>query len=441
MGFKSALRIAAEAAVCSSVLASGAFAAQVLDQSAAVVNNDIILQSELNEATARVISNAARQKVQLNEIDARKAAMEHLITTSLVNQLAKARGITMTDMQADDALNKMAAKSGSSREQILNSFAPGQSDARKLEAFKSEMLVEQMRRESIGSRVHISDSEIDSLAKQLKQRGSIEPRYHIGQVVIPLSSAPTEAEYNRAQAQAREAAAALKGGTPLAAVAARYGSGSQNGDLGYVPEMRVPLPFVPALIKAKPGDVIGPIRSPVGLHFIKLFDVSHDAVEPIKTYDSAHILLKTSVILSDDKAKEELLDLRSQIERGEISFANAARKYSEDQGTASKGGDLGYQDPGIFDPGFAQALVELKPGQISDPVRSSYGWHLILLKDVKTDASSDEAYRSRARSILFERAFEEQAGLWERSLRDSAYVHITDPELLSAGVNLEHSAK
>lgn len=442
MKLKALLIAAIAPAVAAGWCAGTACAApQTLDSTAAVVNNDIILTSELDSATAMVIANAKRQNVQLDGLRARKAAMEHLITNSLVLQMAKDRGIELTDMQLDQAVNEMASRNRTTPDKILESMAPGQSRAAQRQAFKSEYLINEFRRSGVRSRISISDAEVESLAKQLKTRGSIEPKYHIGQIIIPLSTNPTEAEYNRAQADARAVRAEIKSGAPFASVAARYSAGntaSSASDLGYVPETQVPMPFVPALVKAKPGDLIGPIRSPVGLHFIQLFDVSRDAVQPIRTYDAAHILLKPSVILSDESARAQLLKIKSEIASGELTFAQAARQYSEDAGSASNGGELGYNVPGTYDPAFAAGMVALNPGQISDPVRSSFGWHLIYLKDVKTDTNSDAAYKARAREILYERAFREQAGLWEQQLRDSSYVHITDPELVSSGIDMEH---
>ena len=413
----------------------------VLDSTAAVDNNDIILESELNAAQQRIIANAGRQKIALDPLGARKAAMEHLITNTLVLQMAKERGIELTDMQLDQALADTAAKNNTTPEQLLNGMAAGMSPAAQRDVFRNEYMINEFRRSGVRSRISISDAEVNSLAQQLKKRGSIEPRYHLGQILIPLSANPTEAQYNQAQAQAQEVKKALNSGASFASVAARYSadaSASKGGDLGYVPETRVPMGFLPAVVKAKPGTLIGPMRSPIGLHFMKVFDVSNDAVEPITTYDAAHILLKTSIILSDDAARDQLLKIKQNILNGEYSFADAARKYSEDTGSAGKGGDLGYNVPGIFDPAFARAMVNLQKGQISDPIRSSFGWHIILLKDVKTDTGSDAAYKSRAREILFEREFQEQSGLWEQQLRDNAYIHITDPKLLEAGFNMEH---
>ncbi len=318
-------------ALVAALVFSAQLHAEVLDSTAAVVNNDIILESELDDATAQITANAAAKNVRLDPISARRSAMEHLITSSLVSQIAKQRGIEMTDMQLDQTLAEMAAKNHVPADKILSSFAPGQSVAKQREAFRREFLIDELRRQTIRSKINISDSEARSLAKQLKNQGSIEPRYHIGQIIIPMSPTPTEDEYNRAEAAAKAVKAELTRGEPFEAVFARYSTGSRQsgaGDLGYVPETQVPLPFVPGLVKAKPGDVIGPIRSPVGLHFIKLFDVSHESVQPVRTYDAAHILLKTSVILSDDAAKAELTRIKQDIQNGTTTFDKAARQYS-----------------------------------------------------------------------------------------------------------------
>ena len=267
------------------VAAAAHAAPVVLDRTAAVVNTDIILESELNAATKQVLTNASRQKVALDPIAARKAAMEHLITNTLVLQLAKERGVDLTDMQLDQALQETAAKNQTTPEKILNDVAPGASPAAQRESFRNEFMVNEFRRSGVRSRIVISDAEINSLAKQLKDRGSIEPRYHLGLIVIPLAANPTEAQYNQAQAQAAEVKKELKAGTSFASVAARFSadaSAANGGDLGYIPETRVPMAFLPAVVKAKSGDLIGPVRSPIGLHFMKLFDVSNDAVDPVK---------------------------------------------------------------------------------------------------------------------------------------------------------------
>ena len=141
------------------------------------------------------------------------------------------------------------------------------------------------------------------------------------------------------------------------------------------------------------------------MHIIKLFDVSHSAISPIKTYNASHILVKTSIIYSDEAAVAKLNDIAQQIKSGAITFEQAAKKYSEDPGSAIRGGNLGYAAAETYDPGFAQGLQSLRVGQLSEPIKSSYGWHLILLNDIKVDRDSLDAYKEKANSILFEREF------------------------------------
>ncbi|MGN0903443.1 MAG: peptidylprolyl isomerase, partial [Succinivibrio sp.] len=276
-----------------------------------------------------------------------------------------------------------------------------------------------------------------SMAKAIRDRGGHEPQYHLYQIVIPLSSSPTEQEYQRVQYESKKALAAARNGENMEEIAAAYSNGSMESDLGYIPESAVPLPFLPAIVAAKPGDVIGPFRSSIGMHILKVADVSDNAVTPIKTYNSAHILLKTSIIFSDEKAVAKLKSLKEDILNGRISFDEAAKAYSEDPGSAVNGGDLGYSTPDSYDPGFARGLVSLKPGQISDPVKSNFGWHLIFLKDVKVDRDSINAYKEKAHNIIFEREYSEAVASWERSLRETAYIHILDKKLLDAHVMLD----
>lgn len=431
------------AMLLSFVLCTGTGAAgaeeQTLDSAAAIVNNDIILVSELDEAQNEVARNFARRGLPVDSISTRKAALESLITRSLVLQLAENQGISLTDMQLDSAIAQTAAQNGVSEQELLAQAAPGMSPAQAREAFRNDLILSEVRRARVRSRINISDTEVDLLASNLRHAGSIEPQYHLAQIIVPLQGRNAA----RANQDMQEIRAQLREGADFNALAARYSVGSvaaQAGDLGYMPETQVPAPFLPALLKAKPGDVLGPFRSPFGIHLLKLYDISHDAVRPISLYDASHILLQTSIIFSDEAARAELAGLRAQIEDGTMSFAEAARRFSEDPGSAVNGGDLGYATPDRYDPLFARAMVALKPGQISEPIKSSFGWHLIYLKDVKIDRDSDEAYRQKARDLIYRRLYQEEAAAWERELRDSAYIHVLDQQLISANIDMDQDA-
>lgn len=412
---------------------------QSLDAAAAIVNNDIILESELDKAQSAVSQNLARRGHMVDSVSARKAALESLITRSLVLQLAQSQGIALTDMQIDAAIAQSAAQSGITPEELLARVAPGMPEAQAREEFRDDLILNEVRRARVRSRINISDTEVNLLAQNLRRVGSIEPQYHIAQIIVPIQGTDT-ARANRTVQEIRQQ---LREGADFNALAARYSVGSvaaQAGDLGYLPETQVPVPFLPALLKAKPGDVMGPFRSPFGIHLLKLYDISHDAVQPISMYDASHILLQTSIIFSDEAAKSELANIKAQIENGQLSFAEAARRFSEDPGSAINGGDLGYATPDRYDPLFARAMVSLKPGQISEPFKSSFGWHIIYLKDIRIDKDSDEAYRQKARDLIYRRLYQEEAVAWERELRDSAYIHVMDDTLKAANINMDQDA-
>lgn len=183
---------------------------QVLDSTAAVVNNGIILESELNAHTQKLLSQYAATGAKVDEITARRQALQSLITRELILQIAQTNGAEVTDMQLDSTLESAALRNNTSTDKILKSYGPNLTEAQAREKFKEDYLINEIRRSSVRQRIHISPVEINTLAKALKQRGSVEPMYHIAQVVIPLSSAPNEAEYNRVQSEARQALNAIK---------------------------------------------------------------------------------------------------------------------------------------------------------------------------------------------------------------------------------------
>lgn len=410
--------------------------AVTLDATAAVVNNDIILESELDQAQAAVERSFKQRGADIDPISARRAALEQLVTRSIALQQGKQYGLNLTDTQIDQALAQAASSSNTTVEGVLRNYG-NVSVAEARRQFADDLIINEVRNNQVRRRVRISDAEVSLLAKSLREIGNIEPSYHLAQIILPLDARASYGEVNRVSALANTIKREARNGADFNMLAAQYAQGStaaQGGDLGYVPESQVPVPFLPALLKASPGDVVGPFRSPFGLHLIKLFDVVNQAVEPITTYKASHILLTTSVIFSDQAAVSQLQALRSRILNGDISFAQAAKEFSEDTVSAAVGGELGYAPASRYDPAFARAMVALTPGTISEPIKSSYGWHLIYLEDRKIDKDSQEAYEQRARELIYRRLFQEESLAWERELRETAYVHVTDPTLVSAGV-------
>ena len=403
----------------------------VIDSTAAIVNSDIILTSELERTERDILRKFSGSR--MDAISARHAALEQLISKLLVMQLARRQGIAVTDLQLDRALEQAAARSGQPVSEMLARLSPGATEAAAREAFREELIFTEVRRNHVRSRIQIADTDVRLLARALREAGNVEPRYHLAQLIVPLSTTATVEELRRAQDTVAHIRSQLRQGADFNSMAARYTPGmlaAQGGDLGTMPESQVPIPFLPAILKASPGDVVGPFRTAYGMHLIKLLEVSHDAVPPVTLYHASHILLMTSIIFSDEAARAQLLRLRHAIGGGELDFAAAARRYSEDSASAGRGGDLGYAPADTYDPPFAQALTALRPGELSQPVRSSFGWHLILLHDARVDKDSEQAYENKARSLIYQRHYQEELLNFENELREMAYIRILDPQLL-----------
>lgn len=428
--------VAAIAAVSLSAACGIANAEEIiLDSSAAIVNSEMILQSELNHNQKLVEQNFKARGAKVDALNARRAALEQLVTRSIVLQEGR-KSFQLTDTQIDQQLRMAAARTNSSVQDLLKRYgAPDEATARQM--FTDDVIINEVRSSQVRRRIRIADTEIDLLAKTLREVGSIEPSYHLAQIILPLDARASFDEVNRVTRVANLVKGQARNGADFNLLAAQYAQGStasQGGDLGYIPESQVPVPFLPALLKAHNGDILGPFRSPYGLHLIKLYDVSTQSVEPITTYKASHILLKTSVVFSDEAAYKELQALRRSILNGHISFASAAKKYSEDTVSAMDGGNLGYAPANRYDPSFAQAMVGTPVGTISQPIKSSFGWHLIYVTDKKIDKDSDEAYRLRARELIYNRMFQQESLAWEREIRANAYVRVTDPTLVNAGL-------
>jgi len=414
-------------------LLSSVYAGEVkLDGTAAVVNSGIILESELNAATAQVQAGYRSSGASIDDITARRLALSELITRTLILQLAKNQGHDLNDMQIDSSLKQIAIRNNTTVDKVLQRYGLANGVAYAREKFKEDYLINQVRRATVRNLIHISEAEVETLAKSLQKRGAIEPSYHLAQVIVPLSSSPNEAEYRRAKANADAAIAAIRKGGNIEEIAAKYSNAGDRTDLGYVPETSVPLPFLPAIVAAKKGDVVGPFRSAIGFHIFKVYDISTSAIAPVTTYKASHILIKTSIVFSDEAAVAKLNSILNDINSGATTFAKAAREFSEDTNSAKDGGNMGYVSLDILDPEFAQELSVMKPGTISGPVKSSFGWHLIYLADKKTDNDSLDVYKQRARGIILERDYAEALKNWERSIRESAYIHINDSALREA---------
>ncbi|MDC9592130.1 peptidylprolyl isomerase SurA [Xenorhabdus sp. IM139775] len=407
-------------------------APQELNKVAAVVNNDVVLESDVNSLLQSVKLNAKHAGQQIPDEKAlRHQILERLITDDIILQMADRMQITIPDQALDSAITNIAAQNHLSLAQLKqNLTAEGINFDTYRNQIRKEMLIAEVRNNEVRRRVTILPQEVDSLANQISSQNSQDSELNISQILIPLPENPSQEQVEKAETTIQKILSELKNGVDFGKLALTYSGDSQalkGGNMGWSKLQELPSLFAAQLQSAQKGQVVGPIRSGVGFHILKVNDIRGGQTSiAVTEVNARHILLKTSPILNDDQARNELMQLREAISSGKISFEEAAKEHSEDPGSALRGGELGWNLPSAYDPAFRDALMKLQKGEISQPVHSSFGWHLIQLLDSRKVDRTDAAQKDRAYRLLFNRKFNEEAQSWMQELRASAYVKISD---------------
>lgn len=420
-------------AICISALFTFMSMAQPvsLDKVAVIVDQGVILESEIQDLVAEVKKNALAQGQELpSDRVLRTQAIERLIVKSLQMQMAERMGIQVSDPQLEETISNIAQQQGATVADLRSELQKeGISYDDYREDVREELIIGEVRRANVRRRVYITPQEVESLVNLMDQQGAEQAEYHLGHILIGLPSDPSAEELASARARADKVLELLEGGSDFAKIAITSSSGSnalEGGDMGWLNINSMPTLFAEAVQGKEKGDLIGPIRSGAGFHILKIKDTRGIEKVTIEEVNSRHILIKPSIILSDEKAKEMLLEFREKLINGEADFAELAKEYSEDPGSALKGGELGWADPTIYVPAFRDALAKLKPGEYSQPVRSVHGWHLLQLIDRRFDDATEKRKEDKARQLLYSRKFKEESETWLREMRDSAYIEVLE---------------
>lgn len=413
--------------------ASTAFAApQVVDKVAAVVNNGVVLESDVDGMMQSVKSQAQEGGQQLpDDKTLRHQIVERLVMDNILLQMAKQGGIQIQDAQVDQAIANIAQQNKMTVDQLRSRLAyDGMNYATYREQIRKEMTIAEVRNNEVRRRITILPQEVDSLAKQVSSQNSEAAELNLSHILLPLPENPTQQQVDDQEKLANQLVSEAKNGGDFGKLAITYSADPQalkGGNMGWGRIQELPSLFAQALITAKKGDIIGPIRSGVGFHILKVNDIRGDNQSiSVTEVHARHILLKPSPVMTDDQARQKLEQVAADINSGKTTFAQAAKNISEDPGSANQGGDLGWSSPEVFDPAFRDALLKLKKGQMSGPVHSSFGWHLIQMMDTRQVDKTDAAQKERAYRLLFNRKFAEEAQTWMQEQRASAYVKILD---------------
>lgn len=413
--------------------AQGALAApQVVDKVAAVVDNGVVLESDVNNMLTTVKRGAQEANQQLlDDATLRRQILDRLIMDNIILQLAQRANITISDEQLDQAIGNIAAQNHMTLDQLRSRLVYDGMDYNTYRAqIRKEMLIAKVRNGEVRRRVNILPQEVDSLAQQIAAQTGNGAEFNLSHILIPLPENPTQDQVDKAEALANSLVEQSKSGADFGKLAITYSADPQalkGGQMGWVKLEELPSLFAARLQGAQKGSIVGPIRSGVGFHILKVNDIrGGDQKVAVTEVHARHILLRTSVMMTDQQARAKLEDIAAQIKSGRISFSAAAKQLSEDPGSANQGGDLGWSSADAFDPAFRDALMHLKKGEISTPVHSSFGWHLIQLIDTRQVDRTDAAQKNRAYRLLFNRKFAEEAQTWMQEQRASAYVKIID---------------
>jgi len=403
-----------------------------LDRVIAIVNDEALTQYDVNEQKRVVLGQMKVQNVTPPAVDVlEKQLLERLITERVLLQYAKETGIRVDDTQVERTLTRIAEDNKLSSDDFRKAveregipFAKYRSDIR------TEITIQRLRDREVEGRVSVSDAEVDHWLATLDAQsgGQIEYRLAHILVLVPEQASPDQIDVR--QRRAGTALQQIRSGADFGQVAAGFSDAPdalQGGNLGWRAPARLPTVFAEPVRGMKPGDVSGVLRSASGFHIVKLLETrSRDAPTVIEQTRLRHILVKVNETTSNDEAKTRIDRARERIELG-AKFEDQAKANSEDA-SAAKGGDLGWVSPGDTVPDFEQAMNRLKPGEISAPVRTPFGWHLIQVQERRTQDVTKERQREQARQALRQRKSDEAFQEWVRQTRDRSYIEMKTDE-------------
>ena len=421
------------------LLALGSVAAQAApaaslpaDRIVAVVNSEAITQLELNSRLAQVERQLTSQKVQLPPHDVlERQILERMIVDQAQAQFAKDSGIQVTDIEVEAAIQRIAdGNRMNAREFRIALEKDGIAWDKFREEIRQEMTFSRLREREVESRLVVSDSEVDNYLDSAAHANSSQSVL-LAHIILRVPEQADSAKVAGIRSRAEQALQQVRGGEDFGRVAASYSDapdGLTGGVIDWRPVDRLPGPYVEAVRNLKPGEISPLIRTSAGFHIVKLVDRrgGDQELKSLKQTRARHILIKVNEVVSDAEARRKLESLKERLDNG-ADFAELARVNSTDL-SAPKGGDLGWLYEGDTVPEFERAMNALKVGEISAPVRSPFGWHLIQVQERRTEDASPERRRQVARQALRERKSDEAYQDWLSQLRDRAYVeyHLDD---------------
>lgn len=400
-----------------------------IDRVAAIVDNGVILKSDVDEIVNRVKRNAQAQGQTLPSDQAlRTQATERLIIANLQLQMAQRMGLQISDAQLDDTIRNIAQSENLTLEQFRQQVINEEGNYERFrEKVREEIITNEVMRANVQRRIFISPQEVDNLLKIMEEQGASGEQYKLGHILIAIPSQATTEQVNESKERADQVMKLLRDGSDFRRIAIASSSGTnalEGGELDWMNINEMPTLFSEGIRGRKKGDLVGPLRSGAGFHILTIFDIRGENVAELTEVRARHILIKPSIIVSEERAKNMLADMVTKLRAGEADFAELAKQHSEDPGSKLNGGELGWNEAEVYVPAFRDTLNRLQVDELSEPFRTEHGWHIAQLLERRTvDATADKK-RDQVYRMIFNRRFNEESASFMRELRDDAYIEV-----------------
>jgi peptidyl-prolyl cis-trans isomerase SurA len=397
-----------------------------VDRIVAVVNDDVITQNELNERVAVVTRQLQRQGATLPPADAlARQILERMINDRIQLQLAKEGGIRVDDLTLDRTIERIAQENHMTMPEFRQALEhDGIGYTRFRDDIRNEILIARLREKDVDNTIVVTDAEVETELAREAREASANAEFELSHILVAVPPQASAEQIEARRRRAVEALTALRRGANFAQVAAQYSDAPdalKGGSLGWRPAGRIPTLFLDVLRRMKPGDISDVLRSPNGFHIVKLVEKrSKSEAGGVEQTHVRHILLRPRGGLSDAEVRDRLEKMRERILAG-ADFAEVARQNSEDS-SASKGGDLGWVAPGDTVPEFERVMNSLKPGEVSPPFQTPFGWHIAQVVERRSEALPEERRKAAARQAIRARKADEAYQDWLRQQRDRAFV-------------------
>jgi len=397
----------------------------LLERIVALVNEDVVLASELEAELASVTAELRQRDVQIPPDDElRRQVLERLVMQTLQMNVAERRGIRVDSATLDSTVRRIADRNNLSLTGLRDALSEQGIDmARFREQMRRDIMLTRLRQEEMDERVDVTDQEIE----QFLERNQDDTReYRLGQILISVPEAASAGAIDEAEDRARQVMERLSAGESFARVAAAESDARnalEGGDLGWRPATELPSVATDTIRDLEPGETTEPLRTPAGFQIYQLQETRDPDQRLIEQVNVRHILIETNEIVTDQDAQLRLESLRERLKQG-ASFTDLARSNSDDPTTATQGGELGWLNPGSLPQGFQNALAELPIGELSQPFQTRAGWHLAEVQDRRQRDAGDQLAREEAAEAIRERKAADEVELWLRELREEAYIEI-----------------